>query len=126
MRKGWVALYGAVLIGVLAVLAPSALATDDHWFSGTLTPGFGYASTGSAHSIEYIQGSGNFNGFCIAKDQGTTGFGPASHVPVGTQSCATSGGFVSRTENATCCYRGWISNGTANDLVVDTTTFYRY
>jgi hypothetical protein len=124
MRRGWVALYGAVLIGVLG-FAPSALATNDFWFTGTLTPGFGYASTG-AHSITYIQGSGNFNGFCIAKDQGISGYASASRVPAGTPSCATSGGFVARTENGSCCYHGWISNGTGNDLVVDSTTYYSY
>ena len=37
---------------VLLGAAATALATADHWFSGTLVQGYGYAST-AAHSISY-------------------------------------------------------------------------
>lgn len=126
MRRGWVALFGVVLIGVFAAFATVALAATNHWFSGTLTPGYGYAST-AANSITYIEGTGNYNGFCVAKDQDISGYALLSaHSPTGTSACASSGGFASRSENGACCWHGWIGNGTSNDLLVDSSTHYSY
>ena len=126
MRRGRRTACVAVVALVFALSAAVAYAADDFWFSGTLATGLGYGSTGSAHSINYIEGTANFNGFCVAKDQGTTGFASSGHTPVGTQACASSGGFANRLENSSCCYRGWIANKNAFDIVVSSTTHYSY
>jgi hypothetical protein len=125
MRRARVALVGAVLAAVFGGFAVAAYAATDHWFSGPLLSGVGFAST-EAHSITYIEGTANTNGFCVAKDTGTTGYGPSSHTPAGTPQCASSGGFASRSENGACCYHGWISNGTGNNMTVDSSTHYTY
>jgi hypothetical protein len=124
MRKRAITLCALVVV-LFAMLSAIAAATADHWFSGTLANGTGFAST-DAHSIEYIEGTGNHGGFCIAKDQGTAGDGPSSHPTTGTQSCAPSSGFISRTENATCCYHGWIDNPTGTGMTIDPSTHYSY
>jgi hypothetical protein len=125
MRKGRRAASGAIVITVFAVFTAAAYATNDQWFSGTLANGLGFASTG-AHSIFYIQGTGNRSGFCIAKDTGIAGYDVASRAVHGTRSCAPGSGFVSRTENSACCFHGWIDNGTGFSLTVDPATYYSY
>jgi hypothetical protein len=125
MRKARRALGGAVLAVAVGVSATAAYAASDFWFSGSLSSGVAVASVG-AHSITYIQGVANANGFCVAKDQGFSGFGSASAATAGTQACATSGGFASRSENGACCYHGWIGNKTAGTITVDPATRYDY
>jgi hypothetical protein len=126
MRRGHRGLLGtALVVAVMAIGATSASAGIDYWFSSTLNAGFGFASV-DAHSINYIEGDANYNGFCIAKDQGISGYAPASHTPVGTVACASSGGFVARTENGACCYHGWIANGLGNAISVYSSTHYSY
>jgi hypothetical protein len=128
MRKGRRAVSRAAVFAVFAayaVFATSAHAATDHWISGTLNNGLGFAST-AAHSITYIQGVTNANGFCIAKDTGLAGYDVASRSVAGTRSCAPSSGFVSRTENGTCCYHGWIDNATGGNIFVDPATYYSY
>ena len=125
MRRGRRWVFGAVLAGVFCLCATAAYSASDFWFSGPLSSGIGFAST-DAHSITYIQGAGSVNGFCVAKDQGTAGFGPASRSTAGAQACATSGGFASRSENGACCYHGWIANKTGGGMTVYTSTRYDY
>jgi hypothetical protein len=115
----------AVIAVALLSAAATALATPDHWFSGTLVQGFGYAST-NAHSITYIEATGNHNGFCIAKDTGTAGYASATKTTAGPRSCASSGGFTFRNEDGSCCYHGWVDNSTSNDIIFDTSTHYDY
>lgn len=110
---------------MFAASATVAYAASDAWFSGTLAAATGYASI-DAHSITYIQGSASANGFCVAKDQGLAGYAPSSHTPVGTQACATSGGFASRSENGACCYHGWIVNNNGSEITVGSSTRYDY
>jgi hypothetical protein len=116
---------GAVTAAVVAVFAPAAHAGTDHWYATTLNASFGYASV-EAHSITYIQGSANVNGFCVAKDQGITGYAAATRSVAGTRTCATSGGFASRLENGACCYHGWIDNQTGGPIVVNSSTYYSF
>jgi hypothetical protein len=125
MRKARRALGGAVLMIMLASNATAAHATDDTWFSGGLPSEVAVASVG-AHSILAIQGFANANGFCIAKDVGFSGVGMTTTATAGVQSCATSGGFVSRTENGTCCYHGWIGNPLGFTITVNPSTRYDY
>jgi hypothetical protein len=125
MRRGRRGLLGIALTVVLAAGTTTAHASSDYWFSGNLPAGLGYASVG-AHSITYIEGDANYNGFCIAKDQGLTGYGSASRTPAGSVACASSGGFVARSENGACCYHGWIANGLGNAITVWSTTRYDY
>jgi hypothetical protein len=125
MRKAWMAALGAALVVVFAVFATAAYATANHWFSGSLGAGLGFASA-AANSITYIEGTANFNGFCVAKDTGLSGYGLSSRTPAGTPSCASSGGFANRTENGACCYHGWISNPLAGAITVDPSTHYSY
>lgn len=125
MRRARRALGGAVLAAVFGLGATVAYAASDFWFSGPLTGGYGVASN-DAHSITYIQGVANANGFCVAKDQGLAGLGTASRVPVGTEACATSGGFASRSESGACCYHGWIANKNGGGITVLSTTRYDY
>jgi hypothetical protein len=115
----------AVVTVVLLGTATTALASTDHFFSGTLAQGFGFASTG-AHSISYIEATGNHNGFCVAKDTGTTGYASATKSVAGTRTCASSGGFASRVENSACCYHGWVDNSTGVDIVISPSAFYTY
>jgi hypothetical protein len=116
---------GVALVVVFSAFATVAYASSDQWFSGNLGSGLGFAST-NAHSISYIQGSGNLNGFCVAKDQGLAGYDVASRNVVGTRACASSGGFASRSENSSCCYHGWVDNGTGSGIVIGTSTRYDY
>jgi hypothetical protein len=125
MRKRRTGVLTAVAILVCAAFATAAYATSDPWFSGNMAAGLGYASSG-AHSISYIQGSADSNGFCVAKDQGISGYDSASRSVAGTRTCATSGGFASRTENSSCCFHGWADNGTGSAIVFFTTTHYDY
>jgi len=115
----------AVIAVALLSAVATALAGSDHWFSGTLVQGYGYAST-EAHSINYIEATGNHNGFCVAKDTGLAGYDSASRTTAGARSCSSSGGFAARSENGACCYHGWVDNGTSNDIVFDTSTHYSY
>lgn len=126
MQKVRRALGGAVLtVALVAANATVAHAAEDTWYSGGLSAEVAVASVG-AHSIVYIQGVANANGFCIAKDQGFSGFGSTTAGTAGAQSCATSGGFVSRSENATCCYHGWIGNPLTGSITVSPSTRYDY
>jgi hypothetical protein len=125
MRRARRALGGAVLAAVFGLGATVAYATSDFWFSGSLGTGLGYAST-TAHSITYIQGVANANGFCVAKDTGLSGQGPANRTTAGTQACATSGGFASRSEDGSCCFHGWIANKTGGGITVTSSTRYDY
>jgi hypothetical protein len=111
-------------VTLFAVFATAAFAASDFWFSGGLPSGSGFAST-AAHSINYIQGSGNLNGFCVAKDQGISGYDTAWRN-VGTRACATSGGFASRSENSACCYHGWVDNQTGSTITLNGATRYDY
>jgi hypothetical protein len=115
----------AVIAVALLSAAATALAGADHWFSGTLVQGYGYAST-DAHSINYIEATGNHNGFCVAKDTGTTGYASATKTTAGTRACSTSGGFAARVENSVCCYHGWVDNSTGSDIIFDASTHYSY
>jgi hypothetical protein len=125
MRRGRRALGGAVLIVVFGVCATVAYGASEAWFSGSLSPDVAVASV-NAHSIVYIQGVANANGFCVAKDQGFAGLGSATTPTAGAQACATSGGFASRGEDGTCCYHGWIGNKTAGTITVSSATRYDY
>lgn len=125
MRRRRTAAVGVVLAIVFAVFATAAYASSDYWLSGTLASGFGFAST-AAHSMTYIQGSATNNGFCVAKDQGLAGYDVASRNVAGTRTCATSGGFASRSENGSCCYHGWADNGTGSSMSFYSTTRYDY
>jgi hypothetical protein len=125
MRKARRALGGAVLTIMLASTATAAHATDDTWFSGGLSSEAAVASVG-AHSIFLIQGFANANGFCIAKDLGFSGLGTTTTATAGGQSCATSGGFVARSENSACCYHGWIGNPLGFTITVSPSTRYDY
>jgi hypothetical protein len=115
----------AVTAVALVSAAATALASTDHWFSGTLVQGYGYAST-AAHSITYIEATGNHNGFCVAKDTGTAGYASATKTTAGVRTCSSSGGFAASTENGSCCYHGWVDNSTSNDIIFDTSTHYSY
>jgi hypothetical protein len=115
----------AVIVVALFSAVATALAGADHWFSGTLGVGYGFAST-EAHSITYIEATGNHNGFCVAKDTGTTGYASATKTTAGSRTCASSGGFAARVENAACCYHGWVDNSTSNNIVFDASTHYSY
>jgi hypothetical protein len=125
MRKARRALGGAVLAVVFGVCAVTAYGASDFWYSGDLPPERAVASN-DAHSIIYIQGSANANGFCIAKDTGFAGIGSTTNGTAGAQSCAVSGGFVSRSENGACCFHGWIGNPTGSTVVVGSSTRYDY
>lgn len=107
MLKGRRALGCAVLTIMLAFGATAAQAGSDFWFAGNLTFEQAVAST-TSHSITFIQGVGTANGFCIAKDSGFAGSGNTTGGTAGVQTCATSGGFASRSENGACCFHGWI------------------
>ena len=115
----------AVMVIALLSTAAVALAGSDHWFSGTLVQGYGFAST-EAHSISYIEATGNHNGFCVAKDTGTTGYASATKTTAGSRTCSSSGGFAARVENSACCYHGWVDNSTASSIIFDTSTHYSY
>jgi hypothetical protein len=111
-----------MVFGLCATAAPAA---EDTWFSGTLTTELANASVG-AHSIVYIQGVGTANGFCVAKDTGFSGFGNTTSGTAGTQTCATSGGFASRTENGACCFHGWIGLPIVGSVAIHPTTRYDF
>jgi hypothetical protein len=115
----------AVLAVALLSVTATALATADHWFSGTLVQGYGYASIG-AHSIVYVEATGNHNGFCVAKDTGTAGYASATKTTAGSRTCSASGGFAARNENGACCYHGWVDNATSNVITFDSSTHYTY
>jgi hypothetical protein len=115
----------ATLVVAFALPATPAFAAHDTWFSGPLPAGFGNAST-AAHSITYIEGTANANGFCVAKDQGLAGYDFATRSVVGARTCASSGGFAARTENGSCCYHGWIDNDLSFAIAVDPSTHYNY
>lgn len=115
----------AVMVVALLSAAATALAGSDHWFSGTLVQGYGFAST-EAHSISYIEATGNHNGFCVAKDTGTTGYASATKTTAGSRTCSSSGGFAARVENSACCYHGWVDNSTGSSIIFDSSTHYSY
>lgn len=115
----------AVMAIALLSTAAAALAGSDHWFSGTLVQGYGYAST-AAHSIVYIEATGNQNGFCVAKDTGTAGYASATKTTAGSRTCSSSGGFAARVENGNCCFHGWVDNSTGNSIIFDSSTHYSY
>jgi hypothetical protein len=125
MRSSKSGVLAAILATVFAVFATAAFATSDAWYASTMASGLGNASVG-AHSITYIQGSADHNGFCVAKDQGITGYDSASRNVAGTRTCASSGGFVSRSENGACCYHGWADNSTASSITFNSSTRYDY
>jgi hypothetical protein len=123
VRRGMMAC--AVMAVVLLSTAAVAPAGSDHWFSGTLVQGYGYAST-AAHSIVYIEATGNHNGFCVAKDTGTAGYASATKTTAGSRTCSSSGGFAARVENGNCCFHGWVDNSTSNNIIFDASTHYSY
>jgi hypothetical protein len=114
-------LFWATLAVAFALPATSAFAGEDTFFSGTLPAGFGFAGT-AAHSITYVEGTASANGFCVAKDQGLTGYDFATRAVAGTRACASSGGFAARTENGACCYHGWIDNDLGGSITVNPST----
>ena len=122
-RRGMMVL-AVIAVALLSVTA-TALATADHWFSGTLVQGYGYAST-AAHSISYIEATGNQNGFCVAKDTGTAGYASATKTTAGSRTCSSSGGFAARVENSACCFHGWVDNSTGGPIIFDASTHYSY
>jgi hypothetical protein len=119
------ALIGVATLSIAAASTATALAGTDHFFSGTLVSGRGWAGT-EAHSVTYIEGDADSNGFCVAKDQGTTGYASATKLTSGVRACASSSGFASRTEDGSCCYHGWIDNSTANSMIISTATHTTY
>lgn len=119
------AVLGTMTVTLFAVFATAAFAASDFWFSGGMPAGSGFAST-AAHSVTYIQGSANLNGFCVAKDQGLAGYDTAWRNVAGARACATSGGFASRSENGTCCYHGWADNQTGGTITFNGATRYDY
>ncbi|WP_027005776.1 hypothetical protein [Conexibacter woesei] len=119
------ALIGVATLSIAAASTATALAGADHYFSGTLVSGRGWAGS-EAHSVTYIEGSGDHNGFCVAKDQGTTGYASATKTTSGTRACSSTGGFASRTEDGSCCYHGWVDNATGLDIIIATTTHTSY
>jgi hypothetical protein len=121
MSRRRMSMFCATLVVAFALTATSALAGDDTFFSGTLMAGFGVAGV-AAHSVTYIEGTANANGFCVAKDQGLTGTDFATRAVAGTRACATSGGFAARTENGACCYHGWIDNDLGSEIIVNSST----
>jgi hypothetical protein len=116
------AAFGAAC-ALLASTATVAIGGTDHFFGGTLPAGFGFAGA-NPHSINYIEGTANFNGFCVAKDTGLTGFDFATRAVAGARTCATSGQFAARYENGACCYHGWIDNQTAVNMMIY--SYYSY
>lgn len=116
---------GGLTVIVFGLTATAAEAASDFWLAGTLDTHLGFAST-EAHSITYIQGSADHNGFCVAKDTGLAGYATATRATAGTQACATSGGFASRTENGACCFHGWLANKNSFEISVNATTRYDY
>lgn len=125
MRRGRKALTGAVVAGAFALSAGLAYGASDAWFSGALSTDLGIAST-AAHSIVYVQGSANANGFCVGKVQGFAGIGAWNATTTGGVACAVSGGFAAVTQDGTCCYHGWISNHTGITITVNSATHYDY
>jgi hypothetical protein len=119
------ALIGVATLSIAAASTATAVATADHYFSGTLVAGRGWAGS-EAHSVTYIEGDADANGFCVAKDQGLSGYDSANRSVVGTRACASSSGFASRSEDGACCYHGWIDNRTASSMIVATTTHTTY
>lgn len=119
------ALVGVATLSIAAASTATALAGADHYFSGTLVAGRGWDGT-EAHSVTYVEGDANANGFCVAKDQGSTGYASASKSVSGTRACASSAGFASRSEDGSCCYHGWIDNQTGSDMIVATATHTSY
>jgi hypothetical protein len=125
MSRSRSAALGAITVTVFTAVAAAAYAGTDHWYASAMAAGVGNASV-EAHSITYIQGSANLNGFCVAKDQGITGNAPATRAVAGLRTCATSGGFASRSENSACCYHGWADNQTAATITFNSSTYYDY
>jgi hypothetical protein len=121
MSRRRMSMFCATLVVAFALTASSAFAGEDTFFSGTLPSGFGFAGT-AAHSITYIEGTTNANGFCVAKDQGLTGNDFATRAVAGARTCATSGGFAARTEDGSCCYHGWIDNDLGGAITVSSST----
>jgi hypothetical protein len=119
------ALVGVATLSLAAASTATALAGADHYFSGTLVSGRGWAGS-EAHSVTYVEGDADTNGFCVAKDQGITGYAASSRAVAGTRACASSGGFASRNEDGSCCYHGWIDNGTGGSMIVSTATHTSY
>jgi hypothetical protein len=119
------ALVGVATLSIAAASTAAALAGTDHFFDGTLVAGRGWAGT-EAHSVTYIEGAANANGFCVAKDQGITGYDAANRSVVGTRACATGGGAASRNEDGSCCYHGWIDNQTGSSMIIATSTHTTY
>jgi hypothetical protein len=125
MLRSRSAALGTLTVTVFVAFATAAYAGSDYWYATTMNAGVGNASVG-AHSITYIQGSANLNGFCVAKDQGITGNAPANRAVAGMRTCAASGGFASRSENGACCFHGWADNQTAVTITFNNTTHYDY
>lgn len=120
-RRFGAAAAGAVL--ALLIVASAAFAYTDHWFSGTLQYGRGYASV-AAHSITYIEGDANNSGFCIAGEQGISGYHDAGDVPC--QVAAGSNGVAAAYYAGVCCYHADISNYNGFNIEVYTSTHYDY
>jgi hypothetical protein len=119
------ALIGVATLSIAAASTATALAGADHYFSGTLVSGRGWDGT-EAHSVTYVEGDADTNGFCVAKDQGSTGYSSAGKSVSGTRACASSAGFAARTEDGSCCYHGWIDNQTGGSMIVSTATHTSY
>lgn len=93
------AVAACLVAGVIGALTPAgAVAQSDHYFSGSRSSGYGYAS-GSAHTYSYFtDGQADHNAFCASWISGVGGSfsSPANGslwpYPV---SCSTSGGFAS-------------------------------
>lgn len=116
---------------VLALLALAgfpaiALASTDHWFAGPLgafgTSTSGYASF-AAHSISYIEGDADHNGFCVGREQGATGYNQQSFF---ADACASSGGTAAAFVTPVCCNHANIANTHSFSITVLSATHYDY
>jgi hypothetical protein len=109
------------------VIASVALATAEHWFSGTLA-----ASTanegGPRHAITYVQGNADHNNFCVAGDTR----GPGNYAGAGLstalpQACASSGGVAAVSYGSpSCCQYGFIDNNNGFAISVSSATHYNW
>jgi len=110
---------------VSLALAGTALATTDHWFSGSLGKDLAYASVG-AHSVTYVEGDAYNDLICIGAETGNAGSYYDAPFFSDCQAQSVSGVAHSYYSGSCCFHATVIYGGPAASKTILSATHYDY
>jgi hypothetical protein len=123
-RRRLAATLSACVAALGLIFATAAFATSDHWFTGNLQAGYGWASY-NAHSISYVQGNTSANAdLCVGLEDGYAG---GFYDPYGSACQAYGYKAAYAYYTPTCCFHALVENGgPASPAYINNSTHYDY